>query len=417
MFSHLLTLFFSLCAFAFAIASPPKVAVGADVLFTGEYPALLMGKRIGLITNQTAVNRNMQSTIDLLKANAKKYHYTLAALFAPEHGITGSAYAAESIEDEKDADGIPVFSLHGKTRRPTPQMLSKIDLLIYDIQDIGSRSYTYSTTLFYAMEEAAKAGVGVIVLDRPNPLNGVIVDGPMLDQKWRSFIGYVNVPYCHGMTIGELALFFNNEYKVGCQLEVIPMKGWTRRMSFYDTGLHWIPTSPNIPEATTSFYYPVTGILGELQIVNIGIGYTLPFKLIGAPWINAKNFAEQLNKQKFPGVVFKPFHYRPFYGRFAQEDCEGVLIVVTNSLAYKPVSTQYLIMGMLKSLYPDKFQEALAQAGSRKEMFCKANGTEEVYRLIAEEKNVVWKLRGLHEKERDEFMAVRKKYLNPTYEP
>lgn len=410
---------FLICLFLFFSFSlhavNPKISVGADVLFTEDYSHLLKGKNIGLITNHTAMNRKMQTTTDLLKSKAKNYDYQLVALFAPEHGISGAAYATDLIIDEKDPDGIPIFSLHGKTQRPTQQMLKNIDLLIYDIQDIGSRSYTYITTLFYAMEEASKHNITVVVLDRPNPINGIVVDGPMLEDKWKSFVGYINVPYCHGMTIGELGQFFNHEYKIDCNLEVVPMKGWRRQMTFQDTGLPWIPTSPHIPEATTAFYYPITGLLGELQFVSIGIGYTSPFKLVGAPWIDAEKFAHHLNAQKFPGVYFKPFYFKPFYGRFAHEDCKGVLIFVTDPLIYKPVCTQYLIIGILKSLYPDKFKEAFAAGKSRKEMFCKVNGTEEVYRMMAESKNIVWKLRSLHEKEREAFLSVRKKYLITSY--
>lgn len=414
-------IFFSLWILFFLVAdistaAQPKVKVGAELLFTDEYIHLIKGKRVGLITNHTALNSKMVSTMDLLKKNSSSYGYTVSAFFAPEHGITGAIHASEMVKDEKDPDDIPIFSLHGKTQRPTAKMLSKIDVLLYDIQDIGSRSYTYSTTLFYAMEEAAKHHVPVIILDRPNPINGIVIDGPMLEDKWRSIVGYLNVPYCHGMTIGELALFFNSENKVGCELEVIPMKGWKRKMTFQDTGLPWIPTSPHIPEATTPFFYPITGILGELQIVSMGIGYTLPFKIVGAPWIDAKLFAQHLNNQKFPGVFFKPFYFRPFYGRFAQEDCEGVLIVVTDPLTFKPVSTQYLLIGILKSLYPSKFKEALSNSSDRKDMFCKVNGTEKIYKMISEEKNIVWKLRSFQEKEREVFSILRKKYLIAVYE-
>lgn len=393
----------------------PRVTVGAEQLFTVKYASILQGKRIGLITNHTAVGQKMESTIDLLKKHRSAYNYTLTALFAPEHGITGSQHASEHVLDEKDSDDIPIYSLHGKTRRPTSQMLKKVDLLIYDIQDIGSRSYTYIATLFYVMEEAAKQKIPIVVLDRPNPINGVVIDGPMLEEQWRSIVGYINVPYVHGMTIGELAQFFNAEYKIHAALTVIPMKGWTRSMTFRDTGLPWIPTSPNIPEPTTAFYYPITGLLGELQIVNIGIGYTLPFKVIGAPWINANEFAAKLNEQKFPGILFKPFYYKPFYGRFKHESCQGVLIVVTDPLIYKPVASQYLIMGILKGLYPVQFQAALKSSTDRKEMFCKVNGTSEVYRIISELSNIVWKLRELNESERKSFAILRKKYLIADY--
>lgn len=392
-----------------------KVRLGIDVLSQGKYNNQLKNKRIGLVTNHTAISSQRESTIEILKRMATVQGFTLAALFAPEHGLNGSIHAEEQVDNAFDKDEIPIHSLYGKTKRPTAEMLKGINLLIFDIQDIGTRSYTYISTLFYMMEEAAKRDIPLIVLDRPNPINGVIVDGPMLEMKWRSIIGYINVPYCHGMTIGELALFFNAEYKIHCQLTVIPMENWNRKMSFNDTGLIWKPTSPHVPEASTPLYYPATGLLGELSLVNIGVGYTLPFKVIGAPWINAQQFSTALNKQKFPGIHFEPFHFKPFYGKFANEECHGVLLVVTDTLRYKPVCTQYLLIGMLKSLYSAKFKKAVNDAKNRKDMFCKAAGTEEIYRIIVEENNIVWKLRSHHEKERTQFMDIRKKYLIQNY--
>ncbi|MBI3236525.1 MAG: DUF1343 domain-containing protein [Chlamydiales bacterium] len=223
------------------------VQLGTDLFFQEEHIKKWKGKRVGLITNHTGVDSRLRPTVDLFLDHEKQIK--LVALFAPEHGIHGQAHAAESVEDLKKYRGIPVYSLHGIHRRPTAEMLKGIDLIVYDIQDIGCRSYTYTTTLFYVMEEAAKKGIPVVVLDRPNPINGLIVDGPMLEEKWRSFIGYINVPYCHGMTVGELARFFNEKYRIGCDLHVVWMKGWKRSMSYQDTGLHWVPTSPHIPEA------------------------------------------------------------------------------------------------------------------------------------------------------------------------
>ncbi|HEV8051739.1 MAG TPA: DUF1343 domain-containing protein [Parachlamydiaceae bacterium] len=393
----------------------PKVKVGVDRLMLDEYAKLLKGKRIGLITNQTAMSNEFKSTANVLKTNASLKGYKLVALFAPEHGINGTTSAAHSVDDSKDADQLPIYSLHGKTQRPTDQMLKDITLLIFDIQDIGSRSYTYINTMFYAMEEAAKRGIAFMVLDRPNPINGITVDGPLLEDKWRSFLGYIDIPYCHGMTAGELARYFNSEYKIGCKLDVIPMQGWKRQMTFQETGLQWIPTSPYIPESNTPFFYPTTGIIGELKLVNIGIGYTLPFKVIGAPWIKGMHFAKELNAQKFPGVHFEPFHYRPTYGRFAKEECQGVLIQITDPLVYKPVSTQYLLLGMLKGLYPDKFQESLEAIKKNKATLCKLNGCEEIFRVIVEEKNIVWKLRTLQNSGRDAFLKKRQKYLISEY--
>ena len=398
-----------------SLQAEPAVAVGADFLRSNDCLRILKGKRVGLLTNHTAINSKMESTIHILKSLDAKGEISLTALFAPEHGLSGNAYASEFIKDQEDEDGIPIYSLHGKTERPTDRMLNQIDVLVYDIQDIGTRSYTYVSTLFYAMEAAAKKQIPVVVLDRPNPINGLCVDGPMLEDCWRSLVGYVNVPYCHGMTTGELAKFFNDEYKIGCKLTVIPMKGWMRWMSFSDTGLPWIPTSPHIPEPNSAFYYPTTGILGELSLVNIGIGFTLPFKLIGAPWIDAKKLAKALNDQKFKGVYFEPFHYRPFYGKFAHEDCSGVLILVNDPKTYRPVATQFLIIGILKSLYPDKFNEAVVSLKSKKDRFCRVVGSEEVYRLIISEKNIVWKLRAVDQKERNQFLTLRQKYLIPSY--
>ena len=288
-------LFLFLCFHLFCLELY-SLDLGVDVFVQSSELSLLHKKRVGLISNHTGVNKQLVPTLEVLQK--KGVH--VAALFCPEHGWSGSGYAFEKIGDSV-VGNIKLYSLHGSTRRPTKEMLNEVDLIIYDIQDIGVRSYTYATTLFYVMEEAAKHQIPVIVFDRPNPINGLIIDGGMLDNAWRSFIGYLNVPYCHGMTIGELALFFNEEYQVGCKLKVIPMKGWKRKMSFKDTGLSWIPTSPHIPEADSPLFYASTGIIGELDLVNIGVGYTLPFKVIGAPWINGEEFATKLNQQKLPG--------------------------------------------------------------------------------------------------------------------
>lgn len=287
----------------FHFAADAAVRLGVDVYFEEGGISELKGKRVGLVTNHTGVDSKMRSTIDLFLNTPE---VKLVALFAPEHGLNGGGYAAEEIGEIRHPAGIPVYSLYGKTRRPTQRMLQGIDVIVYDIQDIGCRPYTYMTTLCYVMEEAARSGIPVIVLDRPNPINGLVVDGPMLQEKWQSFIGYINVPYCHGMTIGEIARFFNDKYKIGCKLKVIGMLGWKRSMTYADTGLAWIPTSPYIPESDTPQYYASTGLLGELSLVNIGIGYTLPFKVVGAPWIKAQTLADKLNEQKLPGVSFFP---------------------------------------------------------------------------------------------------------------
>jgi uncharacterized protein YbbC (DUF1343 family) len=384
--------------------------VGADRLLSPPYIEKLHGKRIGLIANQTSLTRDFQPLAELLVSSASKGQYQVAAFFSPEHGWDGEHYAEEAVENGRDRRGIPIYSLHGKTRRPTQEMLEGIDLLIYDMQDVGLRSYTYVSTLFYLMEEAAKSKIPVLVLDRPNPLNGITVDGPFLEEKWRSFIGYIDVPLCHGMTAGELALYFNAEYQVGCSLTVVPMEGWKRNMSFGDTGLAWVPTSPHIPEPSSVFGYATTGLIGELGLVNIGIGYSLPFRLVGAPWIQAHHFAAELNRQALPGVHFHPFYFRPFFGRFAKEECQGVLILVTDSKKYLPVTTQYVLMGLLKTLYPKEVARAFAL---KKDFtpFYRACGTEKIFHILRDETYPAWKLRGLHQQERERFLIKRRPYL------
>jgi len=387
------------------------VLAGVDVFFQEHLYEPYKGKRIGLITNQTGVDSKMRSTVQLFLEHAPVLE--LAALFSPEHGLQGQQWAEEKVKNHKSGP-LPIYSLHGETRRPSVEMLKDVDVLIYDIQCVGSRAYTYPTTLFYAMEEAAKLGKEVVVFDRPNPINGLTIDGPMLEERWRSFIGYVNVPYCHGMTIGELALFFNGEYKIGCKLKVISMRGWKRSMSYRDTGLAWIPPSPNIPEADTPFFYPSTGMISGLKLLNIGVGYTLPFKIVGAPWIDAKKYAQKLNEQKLAGVHFLPFYFKPFYGLYKSEDCQGVLIQMTDSLRYRPIAVQYVILGVLKSMYPKEFAQRLNKAGSM-QLFHQANGTEAVFQILTEEKYATWKLLEFQQEERKAFSVLRQKYLLPDY--
>ncbi|MEL7431904.1 MAG: DUF1343 domain-containing protein [Chlamydiota bacterium] len=366
-------------------------------------------QNIALVINHTSFNRNMEFALDLFLASPD---YAVKAIFTPEHGLLGSAHASEKIQDSKK-EGIPVYSLFGQTRRPTKKMLENVDLIVYDIQSIGSRSYTYETTLFYIMEEAAKLDIPVVVLDRPNPMGGTTVDGLMLDSSLRSFIGYINIPYCHGMTIGELAHFFNKEYGICASLRVIPMKGWRRTMDFSETGLPWIPTSPNIPESDTPFYYSATGIVGELNFVSIGAAYTLPFKVIAAPWMDGARFAQKCNEQKLPGVYFLPCSFRPFFGLFKGKNVEGVLVRIRNKKTYKPLQVQYLLLGMLKSLYPKKFLKALRK--HRHSTFIKALGSQKAYDILENEEYPFWKLMTLMQEEIKDFQKKRTQYLLNEY--
>lgn len=384
------------------------VATGLERFLSDKTYEKYRGKRLGLIVNQTSVDSKLCPTHRTLQDAG----FTVAALFAVEHGIDGSAHGPEKIHHSNTSCGIPILSLYGETKRPTKEMLEKIDVLVFDMQSIGCRSYTYENTLLWAMEEAVKYRVPVLVFDRPNPMGGNTVDGTMLEEKFRSLIGYIDVPYCHGMTVGELAAYFNGEYKIGCSLEVVPMKGWRRKMVFADTDLPWIPPSPHIPESDTPFFYATTGILGEIGLVNIGVGYTLPFKVVGAPWIDAEKFANHLNGLKLGGVHFQPFHYRPFFGSFKEITCHGVLLVITDPEHYQPTSTGYALMGILKSLYPEQMTSRVMNLScSQHNAFCKTNGTEKILNILQTEKYATWKLLEYDKAKRAAFCKKREKYL------
>ena len=395
--------------FCISLIAEPKIQLGADRLFEDVNLALLTGKRVGILTNQTGLDSQLRSTAQRLIDGQGPYQ--IVAVFSPEHGLKGGFHAGE-ITTEVKIGHIPCYSLHGKHKRPTDQMMKGIDVIVCDMQDVGARCYTYMTTLYYMMEEAAKLKIEVIVLDRPNPMGGVIVDGPMLHEEEKSFFGHINIPYCHGMTIGELAKFFSREYHVGCKLKVIPMVGWKREMRYFDTGLIWTPTSPQIPEDDTPTYYPATGPLGELELVNIGVGYTLPFKVVGAPWIDADQMAEALSKQKLPGVKFLPFHYKPFFGPYKLQECHGVRLVVTDVTLFRPVTAGYLMMGTLKSLYPKEVVKRLKNTPeSKKKTFCRINGTSAVLDLFLNEQYPGWKMASIDLDERKAFLEKRKQYL------
>jgi uncharacterized protein YbbC (DUF1343 family) len=393
-----------LCGSLFA-----KIQLGVDLFFQEERYKALKGKKVALLLNHTSVDGEQRALLELLQQVEKEFK--IVALFCPEHGLKGVAYNAENVAHSKEGK-LTCYSLHGSHRRPTAEMLKGIDVIICDIQEIGCRSYTYATTLYYVMEEAAKKNIEVMVLDRPNPLGGLVVDGPMLKERNRSFLGYINVPYCHGMTIGELARFFNEEYKVKCKLKVVPLKGWRRDMAYHETGLAWVPTSPQIPEADTPFFYPATGLLGGLGLVSIGIGYTLPFKVVGAPWIEGKAFAQALNEQNLKGVKFLPFHFKPYFGPYKNEECHGVRILITDPKHVRPVSIDYIMMGVLKSLYPREVVQRLkALPESKRDLFCKANGNTVILDILLKEKYPGWKMVAVDKEERQAFLDKRQKYL------
>ena len=314
-----------------------------------SYVELLKDKKLGLITNQTGVDSNLKSTADILKENP---NFNLVALFAPEHGIGGDVLAGEDISHSVDGrTKLPVYSLYGKTRQPTEEMLANIDVLIFDIQDIGVRTYTYISTLFLAMEAADKYGKKFFVLDRPNPLGGLNVEGPVIKEEYKSFIGLLSIPMVHGMTVGEMAQFIKGEYNMNLKLTIVPVKGWKRNMVWDDTGLTWIPTSPHIPTVDAAFLYATTGTISSSNLSN-GVGYTLPFQLIGSVWIDPYKLADALNSKNLPGIKFQPYLFKPFYSTFKDKELQGVRLVLTDKRTFKPVRTALTIVTVLESLYP-----------------------------------------------------------------
>jgi uncharacterized protein YbbC (DUF1343 family)/CubicO group peptidase (beta-lactamase class C family) len=338
-----------------------RVRTGVDVL-RAEGFARLAGKRIGLVTNHTGRTSDGQTTIDLLFAARD---VTLAALFSPEHGIRGLLDAAvPSSVDEKT--GLTIHSLYGDTRRPTAEMLNGIDAIAIDLQDIGARFYTYMTTMAYVMEEASKRGIQVVVLDRPNPINGWQIEGPVLEPAAEGFTGYFPMPVRHGMTLGELARLFNAEKKIGADLVVIEMQGWTREAWFDETGLPWVNPSPNMRNLIQAMLYPGIGAI-EWSNVSVGRGTDTPFEQVGAPWIDGVGLAAALNARRVPGVSFYPVTFTPVSSRYAGESCQGVFILVTDRMALRPVRVGLEIASALVRLHGDAYDlgESFRLLGSR----------------------------------------------------
>ena len=326
-------------------APSTAVLAGIDVIKRDQFKRL-QGKRVAIVTNHSGKDREGNRTIDLLM-NAPGV--SVSRIFSPEHGLFGvlDEKVGHSV-DEKT--GLKVFSLYGETRRPTPEMLAGVDTLVFDLQDIGARFYTYISTLGLCMEAAAKQNVKVVVLDRPNPNTGQSVEGPVAQQKHFSFICYGPLPVSHGMTIGELAKFFNEEMKIGCELEVVPMEGWNRAMWWDDTGWAWVNPSPNIRNPTQSMLYPGIGLL-ETSNLSVGRGTDQPFELLGAPWIDGRRLAAALNKERVPGLRFVPITFTPTSSKFAKQECQGVYIVVTDRRYLSPVNAGVTIAWHLENLF------------------------------------------------------------------
>jgi uncharacterized protein YbbC (DUF1343 family)/CubicO group peptidase (beta-lactamase class C family) len=329
------------------------VLTGIDVLRADGF-ALLKGKRVGLVTNHTGRARDGATTIDLLQGAAASRGYSLVALFSPEHGIRGLLDAnVPSTRDDKS--GLPIYSLYGETRRPTDAMLKGVDTLVIDLQDVGARFYTYMTTLAYVMEEAAKRKIGVVVLDRPNPIDGVHIEGPALDTSERGFTGYLApMPIRHGMTLGELAALFNGENRIGADLTVVQMKNWRRDAWFDETAVPWTNPSPNMRNLLQATLYPGVGAF-EGTNLSVGRGTDTPFEHIGAPWIDGAKLADELNARDIRGVSFYPVRFTPGSSKYAGQECQGVFMIITDRLALRPVRVGVEIAAALHKLHGAEF--------------------------------------------------------------
>ena len=368
------------------LAAGAVVLPGVEVLRNDGF-IQLQGKRVGLVTNPSGIDNNLKSTVDILN---EAPGVQLVALFGPEHGVRGNAHAGDAVSDDVDpATGIKMYSLFGKTHEPTAEMLKGIDVLVYDIQDIGCRSYTFYATMGVCMQACAKHDVEFMVLDRPNPLGGNKVEGNLVEPGYFSFVSKYAIPYCYGLTPGELANFLNEEgiiaeeSKTGhkCKLTVIPMEGWTRDMKFRDTGMPWVAPSPQVPAPEHAFFYPLSGILGELYIFNTGIGYTLPFETFAASWINADSLAMNMNALNLPGLRFRPINYKPFFALGVAVDqslqeVHGVQTYITDPDAANLTLTQFYFLQVIHQMYPG--QELFSANPKRYSIFDKVCGTKEI---------------------------------------
>lgn len=367
-----------LCLVAtFAISlNAQKIMTGIEVLKADNFK-ILEGKRVGLITNPTGVDNSLKSTIDIL---FEAPNVNLVALYGPEHGVRGDVHAGDKVDNSTDpSTGLPVYSLYGKTRKPTPEMLKDIDVLVYDIQDIGCRSFTYISTMGVAMEAAAENGIEFVVLDRPNPIGGEKVEGNLVEDGYTSFVSQFKIPYIYGLTCGELAqmLIGENMLAKNCKLTVVPMKHWKRDMDYTQTGLQWIPSSPHIPHPHSAYFYPLSGIVGELPYLSIGVGYTIPFQMFAAQWIDAEKLAARMNALNLPGLKFRPMHLKPFYAFGKGEHLQGVQVHIMDYKTARLSEVQFYILQELAAMYPDKpaFSE---ENKARFDMFDKVCGSDQI---------------------------------------
>jgi uncharacterized protein YbbC (DUF1343 family)/CubicO group peptidase (beta-lactamase class C family) len=372
------------------------VLTGIDVLERDKF-SVLAGRRVGLITNQTGINRLGKSTVDLL-ANAPGV--TLVALFSPEHGLEGKLDVAKIADGRDEKLNLPVYSLYGQNRQPTQESLAGIDTLVFDIQDIGTRFYTYPSTMGNALRSAAEHKLRFVVLDRPNPINGIDVAGPVLDAGKESFVGYHRLPVRHGMTVGELARIFNEELKIGADLTVIAMEGW-RRGDFFDaTGLLWVNPSPNMRNLNQALLYPGIGLL-EMTNLSVGRGTDTPFEIIGAPWLDGRKLAEALNRAPLGGVRFVPTNFTPAGSKFKDERCGGAQMIIADRSALQPVRLGFEIARQLALLFPREWDSRL---------YDRLLSSAAVFQAVTSGKTIA-EIEALYQSDLEEFLKRREQFL------
>lgn len=390
------------------------VKPGIEVLRESGFQQL-RGKRVGLVTNPSGVDSRLKSTIDIL---FQAPEVNLVALYGPEHGVRGDMYAGDKVNDSVDpVTGLPVYSLYGKTRKPTSEMLAGVDVMVYDIQDVGVRSYTFISTLGLVMEACAPLGIEVMVLDRPNPLGGNKIEGCYVEQPFNSFVSQYKIPYVYGLTVGELAVLINEEglnrgqkgdqEPVKCKLSVIPMQGWTRSMLYEDTKLPWVLPSPNIPFSDSPMYYAASGVCGELYgFMNIGIGYTLPFQVFGAVWLDPQALKSRLESYDIEGVSFRTIWYKPFSGSLKGQLVKGLQFFFTDYEKARITEVQFHVMQAVAELYPDKKAFSVVNGFG---LFDKVCGTDYVRKTFSQG----YKLDDIKDywrKDEDSFRALSQKY-------
>ena len=386
--------------------SAAKVKTGIEVLREEGFK-VLEGKRVGLTTNPTGVDSQLKSTIDILW---EAENVNLVALYGPEHGVRGNVHAGDHVDNEVDPKtGLKMYSLYGKTSKPTKEMMDEIDVMVYDIQDNGCRSYTYISTLGKLMEACIEFDKELIVLDRPNPLGGEKIEGNVVEDGYKSFVSQFRIPYVYGQTPGELALYLNaTDYESKCKLHVVAMKGWKRSMTWDETGLEWIVASPHCPQGKSAIFYCVTGIFGEFGYVNIGVGYTLPFEIMGAPWIDADSLATALNALQLPGIEFRPIYFKPYYSVFKGELCEGVQIHILDYKVARLSEIQFLVVQEMMRLWPERNWFELCNQ-KRFNMFDKVCGTGHIREAFG--KNYKWEdIREYWYKDVDWYRKASSKY-------